>query len=157
MTSGSLLPLLLAIPVALAGCSGTSAAARPAAETPPVVSSSPTLASGSATAQTSEGGQVTATVAWTGSPSALSFDVKLDTHSVDLAALDLSNAVLRNDRRETLLARPWGASAGSHHREGRLDFDGDAAAFLAGSRWIELVLRNVGDLPERTLRWSVGG
>lgn len=157
VTSRNLLPLVLAISVALAGCSATSVAVPSVAGTPAVVLGSPTAASGSVPAQTSDGGQVTAAVAWTGSPSELSFDVKLDTHSVDLAALDLSNTVLRNNRGQTLRARPWSAPAGSHHRDGRLDFDGDAAAFLAGSTWLELVIVGVGDLPERTLRWAIGG
>ncbi|MBI3746310.1 MAG: hypothetical protein HY264_07265 [Chloroflexi bacterium] len=84
------------------------------------------------------------------------FDVKLDTHSVDLDRLDLSNAVLRNDRGETLVARPWTAAKGGHHREGALSFDGDAASFLAGAKWIELALIGVGDAPERTFRWAIG-
>jgi len=73
-----------------------------------------------------------------------------------LDALDLTDAILRNDRGESLTARPWAAPKGGHHREGALAFDGDAEAFLAGANWLELVLLGVGDLPERTLRWEVG-
>ncbi|HEX7949565.1 MAG TPA: hypothetical protein VF494_04380 [Candidatus Limnocylindrales bacterium] len=106
--------------------------------------------------RTSEGGQVTVVVEWAGPSAGAAFDVKLDTHTVDLDGLDLANATLRNDRGETLVARPWTAAKGGHHREGTLTFGGDSTAFFAGSKWIELVITGVGDLPERTLRWEVG-
>ena len=104
----------------------------------------------------SDGGQVTVAVTWAGAATGAVFDVKLDTHSVDLDALDLANATLRNDRAETLTAKPWTAPQGGHHREGTLTFDGDASAFLAGAKWIELTIIGVGDLAQRTLRWEVG-
>ena len=93
---------------------------------------------------------------WVGPSAGASFDVKLDTHSVDLDALDLTDATLRNDRGEALPARPWAAPKGGHHREGTLAFNGDAAAFLAQVRWIELVLPGIGGVSERTLRWEIG-
>lgn len=99
---------------------------------------------------------MTAVVDWAGPGAGAVFDVTLDTHSVDLDALDLSDAVLRNDRSETLPAQPWAAPKGGHHREGALTFDGDAAPFLDGAKWIELVLSGIGDLPERTFRWEIG-
>lgn len=106
--------------------------------------------------QTSDGGQVTVVVAWAGPSAGAVFDVKLDTHSVDLDALDLADSTLRNDRGETMTPQPWAAPKGGHHREGTLTFDGDSTAFLAGATWVELVITGVGDLPERTLRWEVG-
>ncbi len=93
---------------------------------------------------------------WPGPDAGAAFDITLDTHSVDLDALDLADAVLRNDRGETLTAIPWDAPNGGHHREGSLAFEGDVARFLGGADWIELVLTGIGDLPERTLRWEVG-
>lgn len=92
---------------------------------------------------------------WSGPAAGTVFHVKLDTHAVDLDALDLANAVLRNDRGEMLTARPWVAPKGGHHREGALTFEGAAAPFLAGATWIELVVPGVGDIPERTLRWGL--
>ena len=145
-----LLALLLVAPVAPAAC-GSSSAASPAGIASPSAASG-----GSAVTQTSEGGQVTAVATWTGPAAGANFDLKLDTHSVDLDALDLSNAVLRNDRGETLAARPWAAPKGGHHREGTLTFSGDASRFFAGAKWIALVLTGVGDVPERTLRWEIG-
>lgn len=149
MNKHAILASLLAIPLAVAACSGMAGAPEPA--------SSGTASSSSAGAtQTSEGGQVTVVASWSGPAAGAAFDVKLDTHSVDLDALDLSNAVLRNDRGETLAARQWAAAKGGHHREGTLTFDGDASSFLAGAKWIDLTLAGVGDIPERTLRWALG-
>ena len=106
--------------------------------------------------QRSEGGQVTVEATWGGPAAGAAFEVKLDTHAVDLDAIDLANAVLRNDRGETLAASPWAAPRGGHHREGSLTFDGDVSSFLAGAKSIELVLTGVGDIPERTLLWQIG-
>lgn len=149
MKKHAILAILLAIPLAVAACSGTSSSPAPASGG--AASSSP-----SGAAQTSEAGGVTVVASWPGMSAGATFDVKLDTHSVDLDRLDLSNAVLRNDRGETLVARPWTAAKGGHHREGALSFDGDAASFLAGAKWIELALIGVGDAPERTFRWAIG-
>jgi hypothetical protein len=154
--SRSALILGIILASAVAACSGnasTSPSAASQAVSPSAGSSA--SAEGSAT-QRSEGGQVTVEATWNGPASGASFDVKLDTHSVSLDALDLSNAVLRNDRGETLTAQPWTAAKGGHHREGTLTFGGDATAFFAGSRSVELVLSGIGDVPERTLRWTIG-
>jgi len=70
--------------------------------------------------------------------------------------VDLTDAVLRNDRGETLAARPWSAPKGGHHRQGTLAFQGDTGPFLANTQWIELVIQDVGDLSERVLRWELG-
>ena len=120
----------------------------------PVASGSPESADPAT--QRNEGGQVTAVATWTGPAVGVVFDITLDTHSIDLDQLDLVDATVRNDRGETLTARPWAAPAGGHHREGILTFDGNAEKFLAGAQWMELVLVGVGDVPERTLRWEVG-
>ena len=140
---------LLALSLLVWACTGSAGAGTtvPGA----TASASPTGAS-----QTSAGGQVTVIATWNGPADGASFDIKLDTHSVDLDTLDLSNAVLSNDRGETLAARPWAAAKGGHHREGALRFDGDVSSFFAGANWIELTLAGVGDTPERTLRWEVG-
>lgn len=145
--------LLVVTIVALAACSSS---------TPPTSGSTASASTGvgstfpsAGTTQTSDGGQVTVVVDWAGPAEGAVFDVKLDTHSVDLDALDLADAILRNDRGETLNAEPWAASKGGHHREGALTFEGDTVSFFTGAKWVELVLSGVGDLAERTLRWEV--
>lgn len=141
--------LFVVIAVVLAACSS------PGAATSSPAASSSESKPGQMT-QTSDGGQVTVVVDWAGPSAGALFDVTLDTHSVDLDALDLTDATLRNDRGEALTARAWTAPKGGHHREGTLTFDGDSTAFLAGAKWIELEITGVGDMPERTLRWEVG-
>jgi hypothetical protein len=128
------------------------------AVTSPVASASEPSSSadlGFVRTQRNDGVQVTVEVTWDGPDAGTVFDVKLDTHSVDLDGLDLSDAELTNDRGESLVAAPWEAPKGGHHREGRLTFGGDAAAFLAETRWIELTIDGVGAAPERVLRWEV--
>lgn len=149
----SRLALSLVLVALVAACSSGPGSTSPPASSAPQESAS---AGTSTSTQRSEGGQVTVEATWAGPAAGAAFDIKLDTHSVDLDALDLSNAVLRNDRGETLKATPWNAAKGGHHREGRLTFDGDAASFFAGAKSIELVLTGIGDVPERTLRWEVG-
>lgn len=105
--------------------------------------------------QTNEGGQVTVEATWEGPAAGAVFNVKLDTHSIDLDGLDLSDSVLTNDQGDSLVEAAWEAPKGGHHREGRLAFGGDAATFLAGARWIELSIDGVGAVPERILRWEV--
>lgn len=140
--------LIVAFGILLAGCSSSA----PATAGPVSGSASP---SGAQT-RTSDGGEVTVVVDWAGPSAGAVFHVTLDTHSVDLDALDLVDAILRNDRGETLKPRPWAAPKGGHHRQGTLSFEGDATRFLAEARWIELVVKGVGELPERSLRWELG-
>jgi hypothetical protein len=152
--SMTLLILGLALAALLAAC-GTAGSPQP--NPSGGSNSAPPSATGSAAeTQRSDGGQVTVEATWSGPAAGAAFDLKLDTHSVDLDALDLSNALLRNDRGESLAAEPWTASKGGHHREGTLAFRGDVVRFLAGAKWIELVLPGIGGVPERDLRWPVG-
>lgn len=153
-----LLSALAALALLVAACSGAPPQPPSSVESAPdagVTGGSTPEATTSGT-RTSEGGQVTVAASWGGPAAGASFEVALDTHSVDLDALDLSDAVLRNDRGETLLARPWAAPKGGHHRAGTLTFDGDQAPFFGGASWVELVLIGVGDVLERTLRWEIG-
>jgi len=142
--------------VLVSACGGSTAPTVPLAASDPPAGASASMPAASGLTQTSEGGQVTVVATWVGAPADTTFDIQLDTHSVDLDVLDLADATLRNDRGETLAAQPWAAPKGGHHREGALTFDGDASRFLAGARWIELVLVGVGDLPARMLRWEIG-
>lgn len=150
--------VLFFVPLVVAACAGAASAPVAASGGPPAsapATSGASPASAGAT-QTSEGGQVTVVATWRGPATGATFDVKIDTHSVDLDALDLSNAVLRNDRGEMLAAQPWPAPKGGHHREGTLAFGGDSSGFLIGSKWIELAIVGVGDVPERSFRWETG-
>jgi len=144
----------LLLSMLIAGCGSAGASPSSVASPSAPASGSRSSVPSSAT-QRSDGGEVTVEATWAGPGSGASFDLKLDTHTVDLDALDLSDALLRNDRGETLTARPWTAPKGGHHREGVLTFDGDAARLVADANWIELVIARVGELPERVLRWEI--
>ena len=150
----SLTGVLAATILLLAGCSSSTPLASGSSPSASIDQGSSAPAVGGTT-QTSDGGQVTVVVRWAGPATGAVFDVQFDTHSVDLDALDLSNAILRNDRGDILSAEPWAAPKGGHHRQGALAFEGDATTFFAGASWVELVLSGVGDLAERTLRWVV--
>lgn len=114
----------------------------------------------SAATRISEGGEVTVEVTWEGESAGPSFDVTMDTHSVDLDGYDLKKlAVLRNDRGQEVRATGWGAPKGGHHREGTLRFPektaGGEALIGPDTRKIELVIRDVAGMPERSFEWNL--
>ncbi len=146
-TRALLVPVALLVIVSACGTGSTSVSPPSSAAT----ETAPT----SATSQVSDGGGVTVKATWAGPMVGATFEVALDTHSGDLDALTLADARLRNDRGEQLVAKGWDAPKGGHHRVGTLSFAGDPAPFFAGARWVELVVRGVGDLPERLLRWDL--
>jgi hypothetical protein len=109
--------------------------------------------------QTSQQGAVTVAVTWTGVEGGAVFTVVLDTHSVNLDSYNLAQlAVLRTDRGQESLPTVWDAPAGSHHREGSLRFPetaSDGSLLLgADASSFELVVRDVGGVPERVFRWT---
>ncbi len=86
-----------------------------------------------------------------GSPAA-TFDVAMNTHSVDLS-YDLAElATLRLDDGTELAASGWTGALGGHHVSGQLTFLGPD---LAGVQSVELVLRDVADVPAWTFAWDV--
>ncbi len=112
--------------------------------------------------RTSEGGRVSVAVSWDGlaqsqgSQVTLVLQVAMDTHSVNLDTYDLAKlAVLRNDRGETAQPASWQAPRGGHHRKGELSF-AVPATFLAGARFLDVVVRDIAGVPERVLRWELG-
>lgn len=110
-----------------------------------------------ATTQKSEGGNVTVEVTWNGIGAGPVFEVKLDTHSVDLDGIDLSTlALLRVGGREVAPAS-WEAPKGGHHRAGMLSFPATAADGMPligpESTIVELVMRDVAGVPERIFTW----
>jgi hypothetical protein len=97
--------------------------------------------------QEQEAGELTVKVTWHPDEPVPTFDITLDTHSIDLEAYDLGTlAVLRTEAGE-LQPEQWSAPTGGHHRSGRLVFP------PTDSRTFELVIRGVGEVPERTFSW----
>lgn len=107
--------------------------------------------------RTDEGGGVTVEVTWNGELQPVVFDIVMDTHSVELDGYDLARlAVLRTDRGNELTPLAWEAPKGGHHRTGTLSFEGASARTeLAGASYLELVIRDVGGVPERTFHWDL--
>ncbi|MHB8959758.1 MAG: hypothetical protein ACYDAN_09050 [Candidatus Limnocylindrales bacterium] len=149
---------LLLTTVALAACTSSGASAAGGGSSPAASPASSGVAGSAASQaqQVSEANGVTVMATWGGTTAGGAFDVALDTHSGSLDDIDLATAILRNDRGEKLVGASWSAPAGGHHRAGRLTFTGDAASVVKGAAWVELVLPNVGGVPERVLRWTVG-
>ena len=86
----------------------------------------------------------------------LSFEVAMNTHSVDLG-MDLAQlATLTTDTGAAVTATTWTGEAGGHHVSGVLSFptDNDGAPLLEGATTITLILENV-DGRERTFTWRV--
>lgn len=110
--------------------------------------------------QISEAGQVTVEVRWDGrtveqnDTEILTLQVAMNTHTVELN-YDLTRlAALRNDRGEELHPKSWKAPTGGHHVSGQLAFE-IPEGFLANSDRLELVIQDVGGVPERLFRWKL--
>ena len=156
--------------VFISSCSGTSAASNssiptPARATIPTASASGT--DGAARAgdpkRTSQGGNVTVEVTWdktaASAGGSLQFKVVMDTHSVDLDSVDLAKlAVLRDDGGKEVSPERWDAPAGGHHRSGTLVFPavvGGGSLISPQTKFVELVLRDVAGVKERSFKWQV--
>lgn len=108
--------------------------------------------------QINEGGEVTVKATWLADQERPTFLVTLDTHSVTLDGYDLAQlAVLRVDG-VTVSPVRWDAPAGGHHREGTLTFPSIGnhgnQLITEQTQKVELVLRGIGDVPERVLTWT---
>ncbi len=85
----------------------------------------------------------------------IDFQVKMDTHSVDLS-MDLANlAMLSTDTGFTVQATRWDAPGGGHHVSGMLSFpvDDEGISILEDARKITLTLKEI-DAPERIFIWE---
>lgn len=114
-------------------------------------SGSAETATWSGATQTSEAGQVTIKATLQDANDGASFEIVMDTHAVDLDSYDLTQlATLRTDQGQTAQPTGWDAPKGGHHREGTLTFP----AIAPDTRTVDLIIRNVADVPERTLTWT---
>ncbi len=103
---------------------------------------------------------MTIAITWERGQSAPEFSVAMNTHSVDLDAVDLSQvAVLRTDQGAEVRPTGWDAPKGGHHRSGTLTFPattpGGGVVLGDGTHSFELLIRNVAGVPERSFRWAV--
>lgn len=95
-----------------------------------------------------------------GTVGALRFEIKLDTHSVNLDQYDLKQlATLRNDRGVAVKPLTFEKQGSGHHIQHVLAFPAKDEAGNAvaggGAKSIELVLFDIADVPQRVLRWEL--
>lgn len=80
------------------------------------------------------------------------FDVAMNTHSVELNEDLVSESVLIADGKDEYKPVSWeGAPSGGHHRSGMLTF----APITPSPKSIELKIRNIGGIPERSFVWNL--
>ncbi|MCL4303991.1 MAG: hypothetical protein KJ077_50370 [Anaerolineae bacterium] len=85
----------------------------------------------------------------------LDFTVVFDTHSVQLNFDPAALSVLRDDagREYPVLAWEENASGSGHHKSGLLRFKAPEQA----PKFVEVIVRDVADVPERVFRWDLSG
>ncbi len=83
---------------------------------------------------------------------AVKFDVRLNTHSVELDQDLIAVSELRDDQGRSYRPDQWkGSPPSGHHRKGTLIFP-----VLEGSvKSVTLIIRDVADVPERAFTWNV--
>lgn len=80
------------------------------------------------------------------------FKVRISTHSVELADDMVSVSTLKDDLgREYRPVRWEGSPPGGHHRKGILVF----TALEGNPKSITLVIRGIGNIPERLFEWKI--
>ena len=86
------------------------------------------------------------------SDKAVKFDVRFNTHSVELDQDLIAVSELRDDKGRSYRPDQWkGSPPGGHHRKGTLIFP-----VLKGSvKSVTLIIRDVADIPERVFTWNV--
>ncbi len=80
------------------------------------------------------------------------FEIEFETHSVDLSFDVAKQSILVDDKSNAFGQSVWyGSPPGGHHRNGSLTFDES----LTQSSYVELIIKDVSDIPERTFRWEL--
>ena len=86
----------------------------------------------------------------------LSFEVTLDTHSIDLSMDLAALATLTTDTGMSVQAIVWDAPLGGHHVSGTLSFPAsvESKPILDGASKLTLIIKGV-DAPERIFAWDL--
>lgn len=80
------------------------------------------------------------------------FEVGLNTHSVDLDIDLTKNSVIIDEKGKEYTAISWeGDGSGGHHRQGFLRF----GPVLGANKTIELKMREIGGIKERSFKWLI--
>ncbi|MBI2860218.1 MAG: hypothetical protein HYX91_01770 [Chloroflexi bacterium] len=106
--------------------------------------------------QSNAEGEVTLDIEWLGvDGDKLVFGVAMNTHSVDLDALDMKKlAVLRDSAGNEYQPVAWDAPKGGHHRSGILAFSADAMK-QEGTKYLEMAVRDVAEIKSRVFQWKL--
>lgn len=90
------------------------------------------------------------------SPDTLSFEVTLDTHSIDLSMDLAALATLMTDAGQSVQATLWDAPLGGHHLSGTLSFPASIGGkpILDSAVKLTLIIKDV-DAPGRTFAWDL--
>lgn len=86
------------------------------------------------------------------SDKAVTFDVRLNTHSVELDQDLIVVSELRDDKGRIYRPDQWkGSPPGGHHRNGTLIFP----VLKESAKSVTLIIRDIADVPERVFTWKV--
>ena len=107
--------------------------------------------------QSSSAGSVTIDVEWTDTgASFITFNVSMNTHSVELDDYDLGKLiVLRDDDGNEYLPLSWDSAPGGHHRQGTLTFTLPETLSQGTAKYLEMVINDVAGIAERVLIWQL--
>lgn len=107
--------------------------------------------------QSHTGGKVTIDVEWLGLDNGLlTFHVAMNTHSVELDGYDLMNlSMLRDDMGNEYSPESWDSRPGGHHRKGTLTFPVPDSISQQETEYIEMIIRDVAEIENRTLTWMM--
>ncbi|MBI2985357.1 MAG: hypothetical protein HYY45_01180 [Deltaproteobacteria bacterium] len=111
-------------------------------------------AAASGLTRTHSGGGVTVKATYLNphSPGDVRFQVTLDTHSVDLDEYDLKDlSLLRDETGKTYQSTRVDNKGSGHHRQITVIFP----KVSPETRWLELVIKDIAGVKERSLRWDL--
>jgi hypothetical protein len=80
------------------------------------------------------------------------FEVRMNTHSVNLGQDMVAVAVFKDDQGREYRPVNWqGSPSGGHHRSGILEFP----TLEGNPNRVTLVIKNIANVPERTFEWKL--
>jgi hypothetical protein len=82
------------------------------------------------------------------------FEVRLNTHSVNLSYDMVKVSSLQDSQGKVYQATAWkGSSPGGHHRRGTLEFP----QLQGNPQTVKLVIQGIADIPQRVFEWKLEG
>ncbi|MDP2659849.1 MAG: hypothetical protein Q8R28_03880 [Dehalococcoidia bacterium] len=161
MRNRKLTLIIICLAIAIIVTTGCSRRFLPASGSYRLPSPSPAIPAGDTPAnglvQSDGSGAVTIDVKWLGAgEGTLTFNVDMNTHSVDLDEYDLGQlTVLRDGAGQEYYPTAWESAPGGHHRRGKLTFPLPDTLSQGAAGYLELVIRNVAGVSERVMRWEM--